>query len=75
MEEDVEPATPTNSANDPLLSRKAAHILASVITVAWGVSFLVDIMVEKYDPPSSVHVLMMIVAGATFGEGLVRSRG
>lgn len=47
--------------------------LAIVITVAWTVSFIVDIEVQGYDPPASIHPLMMIVAGAVFGEGLVRS--
>jgi hypothetical protein len=48
--------------------------VAYVITTAWAVSFLIDIIVPRYDPPPSVHALMMIVAGATFGEGLLRTR-
>lgn len=47
--------------------------LAVVITIAWAVSFTADILVVTYDPPASIHPLMMIVAGAVFGEGLVRS--
>jgi hypothetical protein len=57
---------PTNS--------QVATVLASVITVAWGVSFIVDIVVKDYDPSPSVHALMMMVSGAVFGEGLIKSR-
>ena len=55
-------------------NNKVAIGLAIVITVAWAISFLVDIVVKAYDPPPSVHALMMIVAGSVFGEGLLRSR-
>ena len=48
--------------------------LAVLITAAWAVSFILDIVVKEYDPPASVHALMMIVAGGVFGEGLIRTR-
>lgn len=51
---------------------RIAFGIAVVITGAWTISFLVDIVVETYDPSPSVHALMMIVAGAVFGEGLFR---
>lgn len=54
--------------------RRITLMLAYVITAAWAVSFTVDIIVPTYDPPGSVHALMMMVAGATFGEGLLRTR-
>lgn len=60
-------------ANDVSADQKIRIGMAVVITVAWTISFLVDIKVDTYDPPASIHPLMMIVAGAVFGEGLVRS--
>lgn len=54
-------------------NNRIAFILAIVITAAWAISFIVDIVVKEYDPPASVHALMMIVAGAVFGEGLLKS--
>lgn len=60
--------SPDNSNN------KVATVLAGVITTAWGVSFITDIVVKNYDPPASVHALMMMVAGAVFGEGLLKNR-
>lgn len=59
----------TVSSNNRLATR-----LAYVITLAWAVSFLVDIFVISYEPPASVHPLMMLVAGAVFGEGLIKAR-
>lgn len=40
---------------------------AVVIITAWAVSFLVDIVSSSYEPPPTVHALMMIVAGWAFG--------
>lgn len=45
-----------------------------ISTLAWGISgvwlssFIVDIFVKEYDPPATVHGLMMLVAGAAFGK-------
>lgn len=61
--------SPTRSTNS-----KVANVLAIVITISWAISFLVDIFVKEYDPSASVHALMMMVAGAVFGEGLINTR-
>lgn len=62
-------SSPSFSSNN-----RIASILAIVITVAWAISFIIDILVLEYDPSASVHALMMIVAGAVFGEGLIKTR-
>jgi hypothetical protein len=54
--------------------RKLTVRVAYVILVAWAVSFVVDIFVPTYEPPPSVHALMVIVAGSLFGESVFRSR-
>lgn len=46
--------------------------IALVVTIAWTVSFVADILIPEYDPPGSVGTLMLLVAGALFGEGVVR---
>lgn len=46
--------------------------LAVVITVVWIVSSVVDGLVSWYDPPREAGYLMVIVAGAVFGDGLIR---
>lgn len=58
---------------DHAANRRIALYLAIVITIAWGVSFIIDVIDESYDPPASVHALMMIVAGSVFGEGLFQA--
>ena len=54
-------------------NERIALWLTVVITTAWAISFIVDITRTEYDPPASVHALMLIVAGAVFGDGLVRA--
>lgn len=59
--------------NDDKSNSRIVQGLAAVITTAWAVSFIVDILDKSYEPPASVHALMLLVAGAVFGEGLLRS--
>lgn len=54
--------------------RKLAVRMAYVILAAWTVSFVVDIVNPNYEPPPSVHALMVIVAGSLFGESVFRAR-
>lgn len=61
--------TPANTSDN-----RVATVLAGVITAAWAISFVMDIVARTYDPPPSVHALMMMVAGAVFGEGLLKTR-
>ena len=41
-----------------------------VIVCAWVGSLLLDAFVTDYDPPATVHLLMMVVAGAIFGPSI-----
>lgn len=47
-------------------------VIAVVITVAWAVSFIVGIIRVDYNPPATVGALMLMVAGALFGENILR---
>lgn len=58
-----------------IVTHKLAGIIAVVITVVWTVSFLADLLEPRYDPPPTVHALMMLVAGAAFAGSVTgRSR-
>lgn len=46
-------------------------VLGWVITGAWAASFVLDAVVKTYDPPWTIHALMMVVAGAAFGSTLI----
>lgn len=52
------------------MDKRLAAAVAITITAAWAVSFLVSIVNQSYEPPASVHALMMLVAGAAFGGAL-----
>jgi lipopolysaccharide export LptBFGC system permease protein LptF len=51
---------------------RIAAIIALVVLVAWVVSFILDAAWPAYDPPPTIHALMMLVAGWAFGERLLR---
>lgn len=53
------------------LSHRFIDSLSWIITAAWAISFVLDATVKTYDPPVSVHALMMVVAGAAFGSTLI----
>lgn len=54
------------------LQRRFVDVLGWTITAVWAASFIVDALVRTYDPPVSIHALMMIVAGAAFGSALIQ---
>lgn len=56
------------------MNKTLINVIAFVITVAWSISFILDSILPRYDPPESVHALMLIVAGAAFTGTLVRQK-
>lgn len=53
------------------MNSRLSNAIGVVVTAAWSISFLADIVIKGYDPPSTVHALMMIVVGAAFTGPLV----
>lgn len=49
-------------------SERTATVIAGVIVVLWVASFILDATSRSYDPPASIHALMMAVAGWAFGQ-------
>lgn len=49
------------------MDKRLTAAIAIVITAAWGISFLVNIINPSYRVPEGLHPLMLIVAGAAFG--------
>jgi hypothetical protein len=56
------------------VNNRLVNWLAVVITVIWAISFVLDAVITKYDPPESVHALMLIVAGAAFTGTVIKTR-
>lgn len=46
--------------------------LAILVALVWAVSFIVDALSDKYEPPVAIHGAMMVVLGAVFGVQLVK---
>jgi hypothetical protein len=51
---------------------RLAVVIGYTATGAWAASFIVNIANPAYNPPASVHAVMMIVAGGAFGIPLFR---
>jgi hypothetical protein len=54
------------------LSQQVVNAVAIVVTAVWGVSFIADILVPDYTPPTNVHMALMVVLGGVFGSQFVR---
>lgn len=52
------------------MDKRLAAAIAIVITTAWAVSFILGAVNPSYNPPPSIHPLMLIVAGAAFGKAV-----
>lgn len=52
------------------MDKRLAAAIAIVITTAWAVSFILGALNPAYNPPPSIHPLMLIVAGAAFGTAI-----
>lgn len=50
------------------IRRKIENIVILVITLVWAISFIADIVVEKYTPSPFLHMIMMGIVGALFGK-------
>jgi hypothetical protein len=62
----------TRSRTTTGLQRRFVDTLGWLITLVWAVSFILDAIITTYDPPVSIHALMMVVAGAAFGSTLIK---
>ena len=49
-------------------------VIGWTVTGAWATSFVLDAMFASYEPPVSLHALMMLVAGAAFGGSMLKKK-
>lgn len=57
------------------MDRRVSNLIALVVTAVWAASFLADIALKSYEPPASLHAIMMVVAGAAFAGTVVKKNG
>lgn len=55
------------------MDKKVSNAIAVIITIVWAASFMADIAIDEYSPSPFVHMIMMGLAGATFGQGFIKS--
>jgi hypothetical protein len=42
--------------------------VGGTVTAVWAASTVVDMLIERYDPPSGLGTLMLVVASALFAK-------
>lgn len=57
-----------------LLSPVVINTIALVVTVVWSASFVADILIMSYSPPSAIHVAFMVILGGIFGVQIVQGK-
>lgn len=55
------------------MDRHVSNAIAAVVTLVWAASFIADIALAEYSPSPFVHMIMMGLAGATFGQGFIKT--
>lgn len=56
------------------LNQRFVDVLGWVITAAWGLSMALNAAGIGYEPPASIHLLMMVVAGTAFGTNFIKPK-
>lgn len=54
------------------MDKRITNAIAIVATVLWATSFVLDAVLKNYEPPLSVHAVMMTVAGAAFAGSVFK---
>jgi hypothetical protein len=57
------------------MGSRVSTIVTLVIVAVWALSFVVDVVSEKYTAPDSLGTLMLIVAGAVYAGPMVKRNG
>lgn len=60
------------NGNRVRLSPGVVNAIAAVVTGMWALSFVADIVIADYTPPTNIHVAFMLIVGAVFGSQFVR---
>lgn len=50
-----------------VIPRPLAGGIAALVIVVWGLVQVADIFVQDYQPPSEIHLAVMLVLGAVYG--------
>lgn len=57
------------------MDKRMVTVLGYTIMIAWALSMIADALIKDYDPPPTVHGLMMVLAGAAFTNTIRKGGG
>lgn len=60
-----------NDKGSSELSPYVINAIAIIVTLVWAGSFIADVTVSGYNPPSQIHVVMLGIVGSIFGFQIV----
>lgn len=49
--------------------------VAITVTLVWAASFVADVLMETYNPPGQIHMIMMGIVGSLFGFQIMKGNG
>lgn len=56
------------------LNQRFVDALGWIITAVWALSMALHAANIGYEPPASIHLLMMVVAGTAFGTNFIKPK-
>lgn len=54
-----------------IVTSKVANFLVLVVTIVWAASFIADISLVDYNPPTQIHTVMLSIVGSIFGFQII----
>lgn len=57
------------------LSPYVINGIAIIVTIVWAGSFVADVSLDHYNPPSQIHMVMLAIVGSIFGFQFVHRGG
>lgn len=56
-------ADTSDGRHRPPITARAMDTVVIIVSLTWGASFVADIWVQNYDPPTGLHQIMMLIIG------------
>lgn len=60
-----------NGRARPTVSSRVMNAMALIVTIVWGISYIADIAIPTYSPPSNIHFFPVAAVSALFGINLL----
>lgn len=57
------------------MNERLVNYIIFLVATAWFSSFVLDAALKEYEPPQTIHALMLIVVGAACGAKVIKRTG